>query len=149
MTNRRLSREWTVQFLFQNDFNPGELEPALREFWASRPAGRKARDFAEELIRGVLANLPKLDSLIQSYTDHWELKRMNAVDRNVIRMALYEMLFRPDIPPVVSVNEAVDLSKIFSSLESGKFVNGVLDRALKDLGRPMRQPAGPREPGQE
>lgn len=147
MTNRRLSREWTVQFLFQNDFNPGELEAALCEFWQSRPADRKARDFAEELIRGVLANLPKLDSLIQSYTDHWELKRMNAVDRNVIRMALFEMLFRPDIPPVVSVNEAVDLSKIFSSIESGKFVNGVLDRALKDLARPMRQPAGSAKPG--
>jgi len=141
MTRRRLAREWTVQFLFQNDFNPLDIELALGEFWSNKNTDKKSKDFAEDLIRGVLAHLDQIDRLIQSYTEHWEIKRLNAVDRNVIRMALYEMLYRPDIPPVVSINEAVDIARDFSSNESGKFVNGILDRALQDLRRPIREAA--------
>jgi len=99
----------------------------------------KSKQFVEDIIRGVLTHLQQIDGLIQSYTEHWEIKRMNAVDRNVIRMALFEMLFRTDIPPIVSINEAVDIAKDFSSIESGKFVNGILDRALRDLRRPSRE----------
>ena len=127
--------------MFQNDFNPGSIKPALLEFWKSKHAALKSQQFAEDLIHGVLDNLKQIDALIQSYTEHWEIKRMNAVDRNVIRLALYEMLFRPDIPPVVSINEAVDIAKCYSSMESGKFVNGILDRALQDLRRPSREAA--------
>jgi N utilization substance protein B len=139
MSTRRSAREWTVQFLFQNDFNPGDIREALPEFWQGKNSDQRSRSFAEELIRGVLANRPQLDALMQSYAEHWETKRMNTVDRNVIRLALYEMLFRPDIPPVVSINEAVDIAKSYSSLESGRFVNGILDRALRDLRRPSRE----------
>ena len=139
MTKRRSAREWAVQFLFQNDFNPGNVEQALPEFWESKKPDLKSKQFVEDIIHGVLAHLQQIDGLIQSYTEHWEIKRMNAVDRNVIRMALFEMLFRPDIPPIVSINEAVDIAKVFSSLESGKFVNGILDRALRDLRRPSRE----------
>ena len=139
MTKRRSAREWVVQFLFQNDFNPGNVEQALPEFWNGKNPDLKSKQFVEDLIHGALAHLRQIDELIQSYAEHWEIKRMNAVDRNVIRMALFEMLFRPDIPPVVSINEAVDIAKAFSSMESGKFVNGILDRALRDLGRPSRK----------
>lgn len=139
MSTRRSAREWAIQFLFQNDFNPGDLERALSEFWKNLDPDSKSKQFAEDMIRGVIANLAQIDALMQSYADNWEIKRMNAVDRNVIRMALFEMLHRPDIPPVVSVNEAVDIAKRFSSLESGKFVNGILDRALRDLRRPIRE----------
>ncbi|MDD5484153.1 MAG: transcription antitermination factor NusB [Kiritimatiellae bacterium] len=139
MSTRRSAREWAVQFLFQNDFNPGDIGEALPEFWQGTNSDQRSRRFAEELIRGVLANRPQLDALMQSYAEHWETKRMNTVDRNVIRLALYEMLFRPDIPPVVSINEAVDIAKSYSSLESGRFVNGILDRALRDLRRPSRE----------
>lgn len=142
MTARRSAREWAVQFLFQNDFNPGNIRQALPEFWKSKRSDLKSQQFVEELIRGVLTNLKQIDALIQSYAEHWEIKRMNAVDRNVIRLALYEMLFRPDIPPVVSINEAVDIAKCYSSMESGKFVNGILDRALRDLRRPSRAAVG-------
>lgn len=138
MTKRRSAREWAVQFLFQNDFNPGNTEPALREFWKDKNPDLKSQEFAGDLIRGVIVNLKEIDALLQSYAEHWEIKRMNAVDRNVIRMALFEMLYRPDIPPVVSINEAVDIAKCFSSIEAGKFVNGILDRALQDLKRPSR-----------
>lgn len=142
MTKRRSAREWAVQFLFQNDFNPVDIERALHEFWKDRNPDSKSKQFMEDLVRGVLANLPQIDGLIKSYAEHWEINRMNAVDRNVIRMALFEMLFRHDIPPVVSINEAVDIAKAFSSLESGKFVNGILDRALRDLQRPSREAVG-------
>lgn len=139
MATRRSAREWAIQFLFQNDFNPGDLEHALAEFWKHLEPDSKSKKFAEDIIRGVIANLAQIDALMQSYAEHWEIKRMNAVDRNVIRMALFEMLHRPDIPPVVSINEAVDIAKSFSSIESGKFVNGILDRALRDLRRPIRE----------
>jgi len=142
MTKRRSAREWAVQFLFQNDFNPVDIERALPEFWNDKNPDSKSKQFVEDLIRGVIANLRQIDGLMQSYAEHWEINRMNAVDRNVIRMALFEMLFRPDIPPVVSINEAVDIAKAFSSLESGKFVNGILDRALQDLQRPSRKAVG-------
>ena len=139
MTTRRFGREWAVQFLFQHDFNAGNFDRSLDDFWALQNVDPKSRLFAAELIRGVLDHLPELDKRIQSYADHWDVKRLNAVDRNVIRLALFEMLFRPDIPPVVSINEAVDIAKRFSSNESGKFVNGILDRACKDMPRPSRE----------
>ena len=139
MTTRRFGREWAVQFLFQHDFNAGDKDRSLDDFWALQNVDPESRPFAADLIQGVLDHLHELDERIQVYADNWEVKRMNAVDRNAIRLALFEMLFRPDIPPVVSINEAVDIAKRFSSNESGKFVNGILDRARKDLDRPSRE----------
>lgn len=127
-----------MQFLFQRDFNPGDLEDALKEFWQERKAGNKAREFAEELIRGVESNRKELDERIRKYAENWDLKRMGAVDRNAMRVALFEMIYRADVPPVVSINEAVEIAKALSSRESGKFVNGILDHACRDLDRPAR-----------
>lgn len=138
---RRNAREWAVQLLFQMDLNPGDPDHALAWFWEDKKPNLKAKQFAEDVIRGVLMHKDKIDSMLQSCADHWEVNRMGAVDRNIIRVALYEMLFRPDIPPVVSINEAVDIAKCFSSNESGRFVNGILDRARKDISRPDRKPA--------
>ena len=115
----------------------------LDSFWAFKKVHRNSRAFAAELISGVLEHLKELDKRIALYTEHWDIRRLNAVDRNVIRTALYEMLYRNDIPPVVSINEAVDISKRFSSNESGRFVNGILDRARKDIKRPARKPLPP------
>ncbi|MFH0953667.1 MAG: transcription antitermination factor NusB [Verrucomicrobiota bacterium] len=138
MGGRHESRQWAVQFLFQRDFNRGDLEPALEDFWQDKKPGPKARQFTEELISGVEQNIQEIDARIKGYAEHWDLKRMGAVDRNVIRVGLYEMMFRPDIPPVVSINEAVEIAKELSGVESGRFVNGILDRACKDLDRPAR-----------
>ncbi len=136
--SRRNSREWAVQFLFQLDFNPENFTLTLSDFWRERPSSPRAKKFTEELINGVRENSDQIDALIQKYAEHWDIKRMSAVDRNVLRVALYEMYFRPDVPPVVSINEAVDIARSFSSIESGKFVNGILDRARKDLKRDAR-----------
>jgi N utilization substance protein B len=135
---RHEARQWAVQFLFQRDFNRDDLESALPLFWAGVKGAASTRRFAENLIRGVDAHREELDTSIQRYAEHWDLKRMGAVDRNVMRLALYEMLYCPDVPPVVSINEAVELAKELSGIESGKFVNGILDRARKDIDRPAR-----------
>ncbi len=140
MASRHVCREWALQFLFQLDFNKDDIDWALCEFWKDKKPDKASKTFTEELIKGVIANIATLDDLIKKYTENWEMKRMNAVDRNVLRLAMYEMHFRTDIPPVVSINEAVELAKNFSSLESGRFVNGILDRARQELNRPARTP---------
>lgn len=167
---RHEAREWALQFLFQSEFNRAEsLDEGFRLFWqhqdeepAARPpaAGEpppaaaaadrlraKARRFAEELARGVIAHHTEIDPLIARHADNWEIGRMGTVDRNAMRIAVFEMLHRADIPPVVSINEAVELAKAYSSIESGKFVNGILDRIRKELDRPARetQPTAPPE----
>ncbi len=129
---------WAVQFIFQRDFNRNDMTEALEEFWRELDATPALRQFAEELIRGVEEHKAELDERIQQYAQHWNVARMGAVDRNVMRVALYEMIYRQDIPPVVSINEAVELAKELSGDESGKFVNGILDRVRKDLDRPAR-----------
>ena len=147
MGGRHEARQWAVQFLFQRDFNTDDIDSALAEFWQDKKSGDKARVFAEELIKGVESKKEDLDRLIRKYAEHWDVKRMGAVDRNVMRVALFEMTYRPDIPPVVSINEAVEIAKDLSGVESGKFVNGILDRACKEQDRPARAAAPGRPPG--
>src|SRR5688572_14076993 len=163
MGMRREARERAVQFLFQYDLNkPENFELALAQFWNSQREAAIAeekgkarwgqavelppptsdetsmRHFAEPLIRGTLENRESIDEKIQHYAKNWELARMAVVDRNILRLAIYEMLYRDDIPPVVSINEAVDIAKKFSTQDSGKFVNGLLDKIRSEIIRPAR-----------
>jgi N utilization substance protein B len=163
MGKRREARERAVQFLFQHDLNqPDDLDRALGQFWDSQRAaaiaGEKGtatwgqpielpppttdeaavRLFADPLIRGALQFRDEADALITKHAKNWELHRIAAVDRNILRLAIYEMLHRDDIPPVVSINEAVDIAKKFSTQDSGKFVNGILDKVKGELMRPAR-----------
>lgn len=163
---RHEAREWALQFLFQSEFNRAEsVDEGLQSFWQHQEnesaAAKKTVDsgaantrdvslrakgqrFAEELARGVISHHQEIDPLIAKHAENWGIDRMGTVDRNAMRIAVFEMLFRDDIPPVVSINEAVDLAKAYSSVESGKFVNGILDRIRQDLDRPARAPrAGP------
>jgi N utilization substance protein B len=133
MGSRRDARESAVQILFQLDFNPGELDPVLTSFWAERKVSAKTRHFVEELVRGVLENRTRVDETIEKCAQNWSLHRMAGVDRNVIRLAVYEMLCRTDIPHAVSINEAVSIAKNMGDVGSGRFVNGVLDRVRRDL----------------
>ena len=127
-----------MQILFQWDFNSGELDRALKDFWSDRKSSARERAFAESLARGAIEQRESVDATIRKYADNWDIRRMGAVDRNVMRIAVYEMLYRRDIPPVVSINEAVDIARDFSDDASAKFVNGILDRLRKDLDRPAR-----------
>ncbi len=94
----------------------------------------------------MVAHLPEIDERIRRYCENYEFRRISPVDRNVLRLAIYEMLYRDDIPPVVSINEAIELAKTFGGAESGRFVNGILDRVRKDLDRPARVAVTKREP---
>ena len=163
MVKRREARERAVQFLFQQELNPSEdLEQALEHFWNSQSAAALAeengpanwgetvvlppptaqevalRQFADPMIRGTLEHRPEIDRIIEKNVQNWDFNRIAAVDRNILRLAIYEMFHREDIPPVVSINEAVDIATRFSTDDSGKFVNGILDRVKSDLMRPAR-----------
>ena len=140
VTGRRQAREWAVQFLFQTEFNPDEIDRALTDFWNDEEKKPSERDqaYVNEVVRGVLEKRRDIDRTISKYTDNWDVDRLGVLDRTVLRVATYEMLFRSDIPPVVSINEAVEIAKAYSGKESGRFVNGVLDRIQKELDRPAR-----------
>jgi len=149
MGERRGAREWAVQLLFQLDINPGSIDEALEDFWVGKRPSDRAKMFTEDLLRGVLDHRDELDQHLRTYADNWDLERMAVVDRNILRLALFEMWHRDDIPPVVTINEAVDLAKAFSGLQSGKFVNGILDRAIQDVDRPPRSSRNPTVPRTE
>ena len=139
MISRRQCREWAIQLLFHWDMNtPDDRGAWLKEFWSEQHADSRSRKFTERLVCGVIGEKDGLDAKLKALLENWELKRLGAIERNTIRLALYEMHFCEDIPPVVSINEAVDIAKFFSNTEAGRFVNGVLDRARKDIKRDPR-----------
>ena len=143
MGKRREGREAAVQFLVFCDLNQGAGPAAAREFWELRPATRPIREFALNLVEGVLGHQAETDERISRYAENYELHRLAVVDRNILRLAIYEMLHRHDIPPVVSINEAIEIAKRFGSEESSRFVNGILDRVKLDLTRPLRTASEP------
>ncbi|MEA3187683.1 MAG: transcription antitermination protein NusB [Chthoniobacter sp.] len=138
MGKRREGREAAIQFLFQRDLNSGEQRESLAHFWEIRTATEKTRGFANALIHGVIAQQPAIDERITAIAANYQLDRIAAVDRNILRVAIYEMLFTDDVPPVVSINEAIEIAKRFGSEDSGRFVNGILDKVRKEIVRPLR-----------
>jgi len=138
MGARREGREAAVQFLYQRDLNVGANAETVEDFWELRPAAKKVREFGMAIAEGVLAHQADIDERIRQAASNYDLHRIAAVDRNILRIAIYEMLFCPDVPPVVSINEAIEIAKRFGSDESGRFVNGILDRIRGELGRPAR-----------
>jgi transcription antitermination protein NusB len=131
---RREGREAAVQFLFAHDLQAGKLSSEEREaFWEVHSAKRGARNFAENLINGVLARLAEVDHRIATVTENFSIERLGNVDRNILRLAIYELMAVPDVPPPVVINEAIEIAKKFASAESASFVNGVLDRISRDL----------------
>jgi N utilization substance protein B len=134
MGRRRKAREVALQFLYQLDLNGADdPAPAEDEFWARHPVDDEARAFADTLVRGTKANQTKIDHLIAQFTEHWDLDRMAVVDRNLLRLAVYELLWQSAVPAKVTINEAIEIAKKFGTRESGRFVNGVLDRIHKEL----------------
>ncbi|MCU0587215.1 MAG: transcription antitermination factor NusB [Syntrophobacteraceae bacterium] len=130
MGRRRLSREVALKILYQIDMTgaaPADVLPVYYEHFDAPPA---VRPFAEHLVLGVCSHRGEIDERIVSASEHWRLERMPVVDRNVLRIAVFEMLYCPDIPPKVSINEAIDLAKSYGSEDSGAFINGILDKVL-------------------
>ena len=138
MATRRQAREWAFQIVFQLDMNPAELDKVLELFWVDKKVDVRTRKFTETLVRGVLEHTKEIDTKIVEYAKNWDLHRMGNVERNVMRVAMQEIMYSDDVPPVVAINEAVDIVKYFGTTEAGKFVNGILDQARKSI--PKRTP---------
>ena len=137
MGKRRKAREVALQLLYQLDVqSEGNPEPHLPEFWTRHPVDREAREFAEILIRGTKLHEPKIDEMISQYAQNWELDRMAVVDRNILRQGIFELLWMEDVPSKVAINEAIEVAKKFSTQESSRFINGILDRIHKELRPP-------------
>ena len=137
LSGRRENRIAAMQFIYMTQLNKGDtLERSLEDFFETKEKPREFYGFAEELIAGYNAHSSEVDAAIEKSATNWSMDRMAKVD--ILRLAVFELLFRTDIPPVVSINEAIDLAKEFSSGESRRFINGVLDKVKSTLTRPLR-----------
>ena len=137
---RRDGRRAAMQYLFSWSLNkPENLVADLELFFSEQEQPRDHYAFGEELIHGTLEHVDEIDGHIRSLAHNWEFERIARIDLAILRMAIFEMLFRKDIPPVVSINEAIDLSKEFSNQDAKRFINGILDRLKDQLGRDARK----------
>jgi N utilization substance protein B len=141
---RRRARESALQMLFQVDLTGEPVGSVFAEFWKGQSAETEVRDFAESLVRGVLKHRETLDGAVAASAQHWRVERMAVVDRNVLRLAVYEILFHEETPPPVVIDEAIEVAKKYGSAESGSFINGILDdvRLRRDRGG-LRRPVEP------
>jgi N utilization substance protein B len=137
---RRDGRVAALQFLYAWSMNaPKNLAEDLGVFFQGCEQPREHYAFGEELIQGVILNIADIDSRIKGLAHNWEFERIAKIDLAILRLAIFEMVFRKDIPPVVSINEAIDLSKQFSNADAKRFINGILDRLKDQIGRDARK----------
>src|SRR6266702_7034883 len=135
MGSRRKARECALQMLFAADVAQTRVDDLVRDFWSElsdAELDEHARDFATRLVTGTLANVTEVDERIRSRAEHWRISRMALVDRNVLRLAVYEFLHEPT-PRTVTINEALDIARRFSTYEATQFINGILDAIKHDL----------------
>jgi N utilization substance protein B len=134
MGRRRQAREAALKLLYAFEFSKSETDPRtmLRAPWVSDLIPQAVRDFTEALVIGTLAHRDDIDSLIQAASMHWSLDRIGLVERNILRFAIYELLYLPDIPARVTMNEAVEVAKKYGAAEASVFINGILDRISHD-----------------
>jgi N utilization substance protein B len=135
MGSRREGREFALKALYSLDLNPMDSESGLRLFWQEQHAPAMIREFADELVAGVLANREHIDNLIREKSKNWSLPRMARVDLAILRLAVYELLFRQDIPKNVTINEAIEIAKKFGAEDSPSFINGVIDEIASSVSK--------------
>jgi N utilization substance protein B len=150
MGARTTAREAALQMLYAIEATGADLERAIADFWRELPGDAEGRAYADELVRGAMTELSQVDEQIRRASQNWRVERMTRIDRNVLRLGAFELLFKKDIPRAVILDEAVELAKRFGTEESGAFVNGVLDRIADMAGRKDEdegapKPAEPRE----
>ncbi len=133
MGRRRKAREETLRILFRLEFENKQIEKTLNQYWKSKKASKEIREYSTWLVNGVISDQAKIDNIIQQVSEHWRLSRMALVDRNILRMAVFELLFEENIAPAIVINEAIEIAKKYSGDEAATFVNGILDAVRKDL----------------
>lgn len=140
MVKRRKSRESALQYLYQRETVPEESQKGLAHFKNHFLLNKEDDAFLDRVVEGVLAHAPEIDRLIEQYLENWSLDRIALIDRTLLRIAIFELLYCEDVPPRVTLNEAIDLAKQYGSENSGSFVNGVLDRILNEVAQKSGQP---------
>lgn len=134
MGSRRHSREYALQMLYQFELSGDTLPHIFNHYWKGQAeADEETRLFAESLVQGVATQQQEIDEFIGKFSTHWKLNRMAAVDKNILRLAIFELKNCKDIPLKVTLNEAIEIAKKFGSEESGSFINGVLDKIAKEI----------------
>lgn len=133
MGARRKAREYALQVLFQIDLSKVPSEKALELFWSQNNASQTVKEFTDQLVLGVANNIDELNGKISEHSTNWKLSRMAVVDRNVLRMAVFELFHCPDVPKKVTLNEAIEIAKTYGSEDSGAFVNGVIDKIARKV----------------
>lgn len=133
MGTRRQSRECALQMLYQLDMSNSSVNDVIQRYWDDNDTDEDVRIFANEIVSGVRKCLDEIDGLLSGHSTNWKLSRMAAVDKNILRMAAWEFIYRQDIPVKVTINEAVEIAKRFGTFESGAFVNGILDNIGKEI----------------
>ncbi|MFQ5846771.1 MAG: transcription antitermination factor NusB [Candidatus Methylomirabilales bacterium] len=141
MGKRRRAREAALSILYQLEFRPENLAEVFCAFWADHPLPPEVRTFAEQLVAGTVAHREEIDTLIARHAEHWHFSRIALVDRNILRVATYEFIFRKEIPEKVILNEAIEIAKQYGSEDSGRFVNGILDKIRTITRPPLFEPA--------
>ena len=137
MTSRRRARRQAIDVLYQADVTGADAQLSLAEWHA---AGREIDPFAEELVEGVTANRPEIDDTLSAHSENWTLDRMASLDRTILRLAVFELIHRPDVPAAAAISEAVEIAKELSTEDSGRFVNGILGKLAAELGGEREQP---------
>ncbi|MFO0567832.1 MAG: transcription antitermination factor NusB [Polyangiaceae bacterium] len=135
MGARTGAREAALQLLFGMEMSGALPDQAIFDYWREMPGDAEGRDYANQAVRGVSAEREGVDELIRTASTNWRIERMTRVDRNLLRLGAWELAHRPEIPRAVIIDEAVELAKRYGTEESGAFVNGVLERIAKDIGR--------------
>ena len=141
MGKRRLSRELAIQFLYLTDMNEGDRFNQLSQFWEDHSPPTEVQSFTEEILNHIFDHQEDIDAQLEKYSDNWTLSRMTVIDRNLLRMAASEILYSKNVPPKVAIDEAVEIAKKFGSEDSPNFINGILDRILKELKPETPQPS--------
>ncbi|MBE0461554.1 MAG: transcription antitermination factor NusB [Candidatus Aminicenantes bacterium] len=133
MGKRRKARESTLQILFQIEFDSSSLEKILDSYWETRAHSEEVKSYSTWLIEGILSHKDEIDRIIQSVSEHWRVPRMAIIDRNILRMAVFELLYEENVVPAIVINEAIEIAKKYSGEQAGTFVNGILDAIRKQL----------------
>lgn len=144
MRKRTRARECALQMLYQIDLRKENVQEIIKGYWQSQESDEEVTSFANQLVLGTIKMLSEIDEKISKHADNWDLKRMAVVDRNILRLATFELSHRDDIPPKVCMNEAVELAKRFGDTESAKFINGVLDAIHKQSSAKDQSSSGER-----
>ncbi|MFH1873992.1 MAG: transcription antitermination factor NusB [Pseudomonadota bacterium] len=133
MGSRRKARECALQLLYQVDLGSPDLQDTPGCFWSLQEIDSPTREFAMVLFEGVQKNAAEIDDLLSTYSANWKVSRMASIDKNILRVAIFELMHCPDIPAKVTINEAVEIAKNYGTKESGAFVNGILDNIAKKV----------------